>query len=77
MYLKLEDWEQLEKLLPSLEKNEVIDGDEAESIRVRIFMENLYAMSSRRADFSDDEIACSWKRPGRRGLPTTSRTSES
>lgn len=56
VYLKLEDWEQLEKLLPSLEKNEVIDSDEAESIRVRIFMENLYAMSSRRADFSDDEI---------------------
>ncbi|MBT6482292.1 MAG: hypothetical protein HOK53_10405 [Gammaproteobacteria bacterium] len=56
VYLKLEDWEQLEKLLPSLEKNEVIDSDEAESSRVRIFMENLYAMSSRRADFSDDEI---------------------
>lgn len=67
VYLKLEDWEQLEKLLPSLEKNEVIDSDEAESIRVRIFMENLYAMSSRRADFSDDEIIQQLEKAWKRG----------
>ncbi|MEX0963246.1 MAG: heme biosynthesis HemY N-terminal domain-containing protein [Pseudohongiellaceae bacterium] len=57
VYLKLEDWEQLDKLLPSLEKNNIIDEAEGESIRVRIFMENLYAISKRRADFSDTEIA--------------------
>lgn len=57
VYLKLNDWEQLEQLLPSLEKNSVIDAEEIEQIRVRIFMENLYAISKRRADFSDTEIA--------------------
>lgn len=57
VYLKLNDWEQLEQLLPSLEKNDVLTVDEIERIRVRIFMENLYAMSKRRADFSDSEIA--------------------
>lgn len=57
VYLKLNDWEQLEQLLPSLEKNDVLTVDEIEQIRVRIFMENLYAMSKRRADFSDAEIA--------------------
>ena len=57
VYLKLNDWEELEKLLPALEKNEVVDEAEAENIRVRIFMENLYAISNRRVDFSDDEIS--------------------
>ncbi len=57
VYLKLNDWEELEKLLPALEKNDVINEAEAESIRVRIFMENLYAISKRRADFSDAEIS--------------------
>lgn len=46
VYLKLEDWEQLEKLIPTLEKNKVVDGDELERIRVRIFMEKLYAASN-------------------------------
>jgi HemY protein len=31
VYLKLNDWEQLENLLPALEKNSVVDGLEAES----------------------------------------------
>tara|TARA_B110000858_G_scaffold198538_1_gene266496 strand:- start:14928 stop:16187 length:1260 start_codon:yes stop_codon:yes gene_type:complete len=66
VYLNLSDWEQLEKLLPALEKNSVIDDEEAELIRVRIFMENLYAISNRRADFSDVEIAAqletAWKK---------------
>lgn len=57
VYLKLEDWEQLNKLLPALEKNQVIDAEEVKLIQVRIFMENLYAISNRRADFSDEEIA--------------------
>jgi HemY protein len=56
VYLKLNDWEQMEKLLPALEKNEVISEEEAELIRIRIFMENLYAISNRRVDFSDAQI---------------------
>ncbi len=66
VYLKLNDWEQLEKLLPALEKNNVIDAEEAELVRVRIFMENLYAIGSRRVDFSDVEIGAqldkAWKK---------------
>ena len=66
VYLKLNDWEQLEKLLPALEKNSVIDEKEAELIRVRVFMENLYRTSNQRADFSDAEIgaqlATAWKK---------------
>lgn len=66
VYIKLNDWDELDKLLPVLEKNEVIDADEAERLRVRIFMENLYTISRARADFSDTEIAAqlekAWKR---------------
>lgn len=67
VYLKLNDWEQLEKLLPALEKNEVIDAEEAELIRVRIFMENLYGISNRRVDFSDEEIGAQLERAWKKG----------
>ncbi len=65
-YLKLQDWEQMEKLLPALEKNKVIDSEEAALIQVRLFMENLYAISSHRVDFNDEEITAqlekAWKK---------------
>lgn len=46
VYLKLGDWEQLEKLIPTLEKNKVVDDNELERIRIRIFMEKLYSASN-------------------------------
>lgn len=67
VYTKLNDWEQLENLLPALEKNKVIDTEEAELIRVRIFMENLYSISNRRADFSDDEISTQLEKAWKKG----------
>jgi HemY protein len=67
VYLKLNDWEQLEKLLPVLEKNSVIDGQEAELIRVRIFMENLYRISNQRVDFSDTEICAQLEKAWKKG----------
>lgn len=67
VYLKLNDWEQLEKLLPVLEKNSVIDSQEAELIRVRIFMENLYRISNQRADFSDVEIGAQLEKAWKKG----------
>ena len=67
VYLKLNDWEQLENLLPALEKNSVVDGLEAEQIRVRIFMENLYRISSRRVDFSDVEISVQLEKAWKKG----------
>lgn len=42
VYVKLEDWTQLEELLPGLEKNKIVDKAEARQIHKRIFMENLY-----------------------------------
>ncbi len=69
VYLKLNDWEQLDKLLPTLEKNNVIDATEAEQLRVRIFMENLYAISHRRADFSDAELAAQLEKAWKKGAP--------
>lgn len=67
VYLKLNDWEQLEKLLPALEKNNVIDEEEAELIRVRIFMENLYGIGNRRVDFSDTEIGAQLEKAWKKG----------
>jgi len=67
VYLKLSDWEQLETLLPALEKNGVIDEQEAGLIRVRIFMENLYAISNRRVDFSDEELGMQLEKAWKRG----------
>ncbi|GJM12866.1 MAG: hypothetical protein DHS20C12_12690 [Pseudohongiella sp.] len=67
VYLKLNDWNELEKLLPTLEKNDVIDDEEAELIRVRIFMENLYSISNQRVDFSDDDIAAQLEKAWKKG----------
>ncbi len=46
VYLKLQDWDQLEKLIPALEKNAVLDADELERIRIRVFMEKLYSTAA-------------------------------
>jgi HemY protein len=67
VYLKLNDWEQLEKLLPALEKNSVIDGREAQLIRVRVFMENLYRISNQRVNFSDTEISAQLEKAWNKG----------
>jgi len=42
VYIKMEDWSHLRKLLPSLIKNNVIDSEEAKRIDKRLFMEQLY-----------------------------------
>ncbi|NQV68527.1 MAG: hypothetical protein HQ498_00740 [Pseudohongiella sp.] len=67
VYLKLEDWEQMEKLLPSLEKNKVVDDNELERIRIRVFMEKLYGASnidggSSDADEAISQLAKLWKK---------------
>lgn len=43
VYVKLEAWKTLKDLIPKLEKHKVINSDEIEKIRLRIFMEELYA----------------------------------
>ena len=67
VYLKLNDWEQLEKLLPALEKNNVIDEKEAGLMRVRIFMENLYRISNQRVDFSNAELGAQLEKAWKKG----------
>ena len=67
VYLKLNDWEQLEKLLPALEKNNVIDEKEAGLMRVRIFMENLYWTSNQRVDFSNAELGAQLEKAWKKG----------
>lgn len=67
VYLKLEDWGQLEKLIPTLEKNNVVDENELERIRIRIFMEKLYDVSnvdSGKGDVSEavNQIVKLWKK---------------
>lgn len=75
VYLKLSDWEQLGKLLPALEKNAVIDEEEAELIRVRIFMEDLYRTSNQRADLSDADIGAQLENAWKKG-PTSYKQDE-
>ena len=44
VYIKLQDWEKLSNLLPTLQKNKVIDAEEMQLIEMRIFMEELYSI---------------------------------
>jgi HemY protein len=50
VYVKLEDWQALKDLIPTLEKNKVIDSAEIEQIQMRIFMEELYATCSKKEE---------------------------
>ena len=43
VYVQLDDWQHLEELLPSLEKNKILDSEDLERVHKRIFMEKLYA----------------------------------
>jgi len=42
VYIRLEVWDLLKELLPSLEKNKIVDDEESAKIRMRIFIEELY-----------------------------------
>ena len=57
VYCKLEEWEELEALLPVLEKNKVIAAKEAEGIRKRLLMENLCSLHAAASDGSESERA--------------------
>ena len=55
VYVKLEDWQALKELIPTLEKNEVIEPDDIEQIQMRIFMEELYASCAKRNNLSNQD----------------------
>lgn len=54
VYIKLQEWQKLEGLLPLLEKKKIVDGSEAEKIRKRVFMEQLYE-SAETSDKGDNQ----------------------
>ena len=55
VYLKLEEWVELESLVPVLEKNKTIAVDEVEQIRKRLLMENLNSLYAKASDGSENE----------------------
>ena len=57
VYIRLEAWNQLEELLPALEKQQLVKEDELERMRVRLFMEHLYAAGKSSAASADPETA--------------------
>ena len=57
VYIRLDAWNQLEELLPALEKQHLVKDDELERIRVRLFMEHLYASGKSSAASADPETA--------------------
>lgn len=57
VYVRLEAWEQLEELLPMLEKQGLVETDELERIKVRLFMERLYTMGKGSQAKSEPEEA--------------------
>jgi HemY protein len=65
VYVKLEDWSQLEELLPALEKNKIVDKAEARQIHKRVFMENLYrlqAAATAKGEEGLGELRKTWKK---------------
>lgn len=43
VYVKLEEWSKLNDLIPLIEKKKILEVDELESLKLRIFMEQLYS----------------------------------
>lgn len=71
VYIKLEEWQKLEQLLPTLEKLKIVEEQEIERIRKRIFMEQLYsAFNEDATDLSRDATVISlskiWKKASAR-----------
>ena len=48
VYIDLEDWDELEKLLPTLERNEAADADEILRLRRHIFAQRLHHLAAGR-----------------------------
>ncbi len=67
VYIKLEDWKQLNALLPTLQKLKIIDHEEIELIQMRVFMEEMYAAFGKVEKEADKknavtELAKLWKK---------------
>lgn len=75
VYLQLQDWQALKELLPTLEKNKVINATESEQIQMRIFMEELYSCIDGKSDAKQQDALAQlnklWKK-----APATYREDE-
>lgn len=56
VYVKLEDWEKLGELVPTLEKLNVVEPEEIDKIQRRVFVEQLYSVAAK-GDEADKEVA--------------------
>lgn len=61
VYVNLEEWEKLQHLVPLLEKTKIVDGEEAERIRKRIFVEELYTAANSGVMGEDAEVLADQK----------------
>lgn len=63
VYIRLEDWQPLETLLPALQKHKVVDQAEGVRIRERLFMEGLYQAAGMSPDGRRRKTAGLSRRP--------------
>ena len=57
VYVQLNDWRHLEQLLPGLEKNQLLEQQELETVKRRIFQEKLDAQASLVSQSQPDALA--------------------
>ncbi len=65
VYVELNDWEHLEELLPVLEKNKLLDTEDLELVKKRIFMEQVYKLFDAAKDSPEqaiDALNKKWKK---------------
>lgn len=69
VYIGLQDWQALKKLLPTLRKNKLVDSSEIEQMQKRIFIEELYICFNRRESASKTDILMQLKGLWKKALP--------
>ncbi|MFT4863014.1 MAG: HemY protein [Pseudohongiellaceae bacterium] len=55
VYIRLEEWDKLSELVPILEKKKLVEADELEQLKLRIFMEQLYGLFNAADENKDSE----------------------
>jgi HemY protein len=67
VYTRLEEWDKLHDLIPTLEKKKLVGAAELEQLRLRLFMEQLYGVCNQVSDDQNademlDELRKLWKK---------------
>jgi HemY protein len=71
VYIRLEEWDKLNDLIPMLEKKKLVETAELDQLKLRIFMEQLYRVFNRPSedqsnDVKLDELRKLWKKAPRK-----------